>query len=137
MNTCTVVGRVHKWPADMRTIQGSGTRFMTCIIAYEKKFPSGKRFTEKFKVMMFGKNAESICGLLKPGTLVVAAGEVGIEKPAEGSKQREPMLKLTGTISLLECGEPDGDEEQQRQPRTRSAKPTAQVSQEDDDDIPF
>lgn len=130
MNTCALVGRVHKWNADMRTIPASGIRFLSCVVAYEKKFPNGKRFTEKFRVLMFGKNAETICPQLKAGTLVMVNGEVGLDKPKDEEQKRDTMLKIVGQVSVVDPGESPTLP-------TASPKPAEPEKEESSDDIPF
>ena len=101
MNSCTVVGRIGKYAADMRTYGSAGKRFLSCTVVYDKLLPNQKRFEERFKVMMFGPSGEALCPKLQPGTLVAVSGEVGIDRPQEG-KQGDTMLKIVGNITVLE-----------------------------------
>jgi single-stranded DNA-binding protein len=130
-NSAVVFGEVYKYPAELKTMTKSGARFLAFTLAYRKQLPGGTAFTEYWRVLQFGKQVDEVKPLLVPGTVVMVRGEVGIEKPREGSKGFG-CLKIVGDVKIINPGATAPAEAPQEPP-----KPAEQPGLTGEDDTPF
>jgi single-stranded DNA-binding protein len=104
-NTTIIVGEVHKYPAEIRTTQTTGKRFLSCMVAYRKK-AGDKFFTKVWKVLMYGNSIDEIKPRLQPGTMVMVTGEADIDNPKPRVDKPQDVgnawLKIVGQIAVLE-----------------------------------